>query len=421
MSNKLTNEAQFEQYVDDYITVTENGLLKKYLVKRIDKNSIVNDAEIYRTPHEVLGLSEEQKCDICEMPCPFNIPVIQVLFGGKGSNYYGDVDQHLILNYINEEHHVYLNEHYIGAINTRILSANYNNVWFVPSNKDVVLDDINYVWGRGTSSSPPFSTSHPTTAFSVMTFNPDFYKKDDWNVLYITPFTANNVHDGTFPAFPSNYFWSGFYTYGGVAGFQNTGILNMKLLSLENGTNALSCSVWTQHSMDIANTYDYAFVSSQAEGDYPYDKDSMLPNTYSQIVSTWFVDLDPCRLPQNYPISMYKYSPTDYYTDKYVTSPYDRLNAYTHGGREQGFIEAPILRQLIVYADDSLTTSITLYLGRDEFLFNGNAALSIYYSDNRAIHPYNGEVYYRRYDDVIGWILYRMIIINGVDVSNRSV
>jgi hypothetical protein len=307
MSNKLTNDTRFEALVDDYVIVIENGVSKKYHVRRIDKNSILGDIEILSSDHTIVGLSDRQGCFICENACIQNIPIIEFTARGMFPAQRSD----FVKPYYDERHDIFINGHLIGRLDTTILSANYNRLHMIPHNHANIEIDIDSVWYYDRDFGGD-SYSSVTTAFSALYFDPSFYNYRGVNVVTTVPIDANNPN--LYANGPTTWFWnryidsSAFYTNFYAPESPYSGIISKKLITQDNGTLALSCQTWRSNDF-----YDTKYAFGTIWGG-PYYKSDLSPGCNHQQVSTYFWDLDPCGDPNGY-VKNFKFLLKYYYTD----------------------------------------------------------------------------------------------------------
>jgi hypothetical protein len=365
---KISNDDNFENYLNKYISMEINGVVKKFYVSEIDSNSFVTNAGILRN-YNVLGESESQQCDVCESTCFNNIPIIELNFIGKG-RYGNDYLSYLIDNKVKETHDVFLNNNKICRINTESLSANINRLWLIPfysSNVQIpnYFDD-------------EYGTMIYTSAASCVFFDPSYYKRKDWNYITINPVSANNPNT---LGQPSQTFFTNFYgndlSY--VFHRYSFNILNNKILVNNSNVSSVSCDAWLQYRFDSSN---YSFECCYPTNCY-YLSTSLIPKSYCQQVSTFFIDLDPCQNPTEYNLG-FTYDGTRYYADdssfKY---------AYLNEQPPDPYFGAPSLRKHIFYSDCSKTNTVELYNGKSNTGIYGSP---IWYSD-LGLTPYNGFFY----------------------------
>ena len=367
---KISNDDNFENYLNKYVNIEVNGTVKKFFVTEVNSNSFVTNAGILRN-YNTLGESDNQQCDVCESTCFNNIPIIELNFIGKG-RYNNDNLSYLIDDKVKEKHDVFLNNNKICTINTEILSANINRLWLIPfysSNVQIpnYFDD-------------QYSSMIFTSAASCVFFEPSYYKRKDWNHVTINPVSANNPNT---LGEPTQTFFTNFYgdNLSYIFRRDSFGILNNKILMDNTGVSSVSCIAWEQY--DVANLGNWNINYCCYATNCYYLSTDLIPKSYCQQISTFFIDLDPCQNPTEYGLG-FTYDGTRYYTDdssfKY---------AYIYEQPPDPYFGAPSLRKHIFYTDCSKTNTIELYNGNSNTGIYGSP---IWYSD-LGLTPYNGFFY----------------------------
>jgi hypothetical protein len=352
---KISTDDNFNNYIDKFIDVEIEGTIRKFSVSKIDSGSITTNAGIlFSNTFSILRESPVQECLICEDPCAFSVPIIELNFRGKGN--WADYN-YLINNKINETHDVFVNNHKVCRIDTKVLSAAFNRLWLIPFYSNNVqipnfFDDQ--------KSSPTVSIQT-----SCVFFNPSFYNSKDWNSLTIQPVSAYNPSSESDPIRPVETFYTYFYEdlyqteYSTLtAAFRRVtcSILTNKILLNSTGVSSVSCAAWRQY--DVNKTAGRVFINSCYGTDCSYLSTDLKFGTLMQPASTFFLDLDPCQNPNEYS-SGFTYDMDNYYTN---ISSYDYRPAYIETGTDY----APALRKYIFYKDCSLTDTIELYWGSNE-------------------------------------------------------
>ena len=366
---KISNDDNFENYLNKYVNIEINGTVKKFFVTEVNSNSFVTNAGILRN-YNTLGESLKQECDVCEDPCFNNIPIIEINFRGGSFTSYSEF---LLNNKLNETHDVFINNNKICRIDTNVLSAQVNRLWLIPfysSNVQIpnFFDDQN-----GNSYSY-------TTTTSCVFFNPSFYNRRNWNSLIITPISAYNPNTLAFQ--PPQTFFSNFYGFVGPGvnfNREETGLLNNKILVNSSNVSSVSCTAWDQYRFSI----EYYTVPCCYATHCYYLSTDLIPKSYCQQISTFFIDLDPCQNATEYGLG-FTYDGTRYYTDdssfKY---------AYLNEQPPDPYFGAPSLIKYIFYSDCSKTNTVELYNGKSNTGIYGSP---IWYSD-LGLTPYNGFFY----------------------------
>lgn len=371
--NKISNDENFQYYLNKYVNIEVDGIVKKFFVSEINSGSFVTDAGILMN-YNTLGNSTIQGCPvpICEKACFNNIPIIELNFSGKNIIYPDDYNtNNLIDNKFNELHDVYINNNKICRINTSILSADFNRLWLIPYNSQniktpTIFDDYYNFYTNTTN----------TTAASCIFFNPSFYNNRNWNNLVLKPISAYNPTENTYidpVLFPNETFFTHFFT-GNPVNFQrsSTSILTNKILVNSSNVSSISCVAWYQYDMSIGYLGDFNSQNCTANTYSIYLSSSFEPYTKCQQISTFFIDLDPCMNPTEYGLG-FSYNSTRYYTNtaqktysdngnrtatKYAYTPPDNPFNYSNFG-------APVLRKYNFYTNCSRTQKIVLYQGFD--------------------------------------------------------
>lgn len=347
---KISNNDTFANYIGKFIDVNIEGTIHKFLVSEIDAGSITTNAGIlYPDSFSILRESPNQECDICDDPCVNSVPIIELNFYGKGSNNYNDGSkQYLINDRVNELHDVFINNNKICRINTNVLSAGFNRLWLIPfysSNVQIpnFFDD-------------QINTLIDTVQVSCVFFNPTFYNSKDWNSLVVIPISAYNPNTLEYP--PQSFF-TNFYSNIGPNSYafvrDGPDILTNKILLNSTGVSSVSCNPWEQY--DISESSLFGNVPCYFTN-CPYLSTDLRFGTYSQNISTFFIDLNPCQNPTEYSLG-FTYDPNRYYTDT------NSGNRYAYEGElaPDPYFGAPALRKYIFYTDCSLSNTIELYNG----------------------------------------------------------
>lgn len=363
---KISNDNNFENYLNKYINVEVDGITKKFFVTEINANSFVTNAGILNN-YITLGESSIQDCDVCEDPCFNNIPIIELNF--RGGRLLNGETEFLLNDKYNETHDVFVNNNKICRIDTNTLSARGNRLWLIPFySKNVQIpnffDDVNESYSF-------------TTAASCVFFDPLFYNKRNWNSLTIKPVSAYNPSTINIP----QYFYTNFY--GDVNGANyyrdESCVLSNKILVNSSNVSSVSCIPWEQY---IFAPYNYSNFSCYPDS-CPYLSTGLAFGTYSQQVTTFFIDLDPCQNPTEYGLG-FIYDGTRYYADSTIPK-----EAYRGILPPDPYFGAPSLRKYIFYTDCEKSSTIELYNGNSNI--NSNTG-PIWYSD-LGLTPYNGFFY----------------------------
>lgn len=408
MSNKITNDDSFQNYIGKYISLTENGVKKKYYVSEISKSSFLSNVSILQgvsgTDFNFTSAGVQQKCDTCDFPCVSAIPVIELIFPGKKTT--RDVYQQGYLlqkDYIDEIHCPIINDYKTATIYTSVLSADFNVVWLIPSNRTDINISTDDVFIKIKESYPSLFTSF-TTSFSAFFFDPAYYYENDINEFRIDHIYANNPGAPTYVGYNPSWFWCDFYNDGlANATYYTSRILYKKIVQNSNGSYHLSCYPWLQYELTPSEWGGDSSVSTP-RGDYvtPFPP-SLYPD--SQQVTGVFLDLNPCSVPN---VEFYQYNIQDYYTDFLTYLSY--LDSY-----ESPYYPFPFLRKIEVYDSCSLSNSNFIYVGRDTAKRdNGiNYTGTIFYSNSTA-DVFSGDFYYSPSQT------YKHTILNGIQISYDS-
>jgi hypothetical protein len=425
---KISNDDNFSYFLNKFVNVEVDGTVKKFFVSEINSGSIVTDAGILMN-YDTLGTSTIQGCPvpICEKACFNNIPIIELNFGGKNVIYPDDYNSNnLIDNKFNELHDVYINSNQICRINTSILSADFNRLWLIPYNSQniktpTIFDDYYNIYTETTN----------TTAASCIFFNPSFYNNQNWNSLEIKPISAYNPTENT-PIDPVLYpietFFTHFFT-GCPVNFQRTNstILTNKILVNSSNVSSISCVAWFQYNMQMGILGEFNSSHCPANINTIYYKSTFKPYTECQQVSTFFIDLDPCKNPTEYGLG-FSYNSTRYYTNtaqdtysengdriatKYAYTPPENPFDYSNFG-------APVLRKFNFYGNCSRTQKIVLYQGYDPRGSNTQEDGGQRWYTNLGRTPFTGYYYYIVDTNIIpkGRIYYQHVV-NGYETDRN--
>jgi hypothetical protein len=379
---KISTDDNFNNYIDKFIDINIEGTIRKFFVSKIDSGSITTNAGIlFPNTFSILRESPTQECLICEDPCAFSVPIIELNFLGKGNwEHYGP----LINDKINETHDVFVNNHKVCRIDTKVLSAAFNRLWLIPFYSNNVQIP-NFFDDR--KNSPTVSIQA-----SCVFFDPSFYNSKDWNCLTIQPVSAYNP--STFPFRPDETFWTNFYGVAYGSGYDRDvpNILTNKILLNSTGVSSVSCVPWVQYDISLYVTFlsrPCIFTSC------PYLSTDLKFGSYAQPVSTFFIDLNPCQNPTEYSLG-FNYDADYYYTGTTTRLAY--IGYYPYYG-------APALVKSIFYTDCTLSNTIELYSGI-------SSDSTIWYSD-LGLTPYTGYFYV-----VDGNTPFNLkYIVNGFEVS----
>lgn len=372
MRNKISNNDVFEDYIGKYITLIQDGVKKKYYVNEINKNSFLSNVSILKgengTDYSFSSAGILQRCFICDYPCISSVPIIQFEFEGMASTQYAFFTK----NYYDEMHDIYLNDHKISTVNTSILSAMINKIYFIPS--DYIFNiNLNDVWDNR-----DYATyfNGKTTAFSACYFDYTFYNRGGLNKLRIQPVYADNQNTKLWYRYniagtniPNSAFFISFCHDNGV----NSGIIRKKMVTNSVGTSStgqytLSCQKWNCNSF-TSDPNAQPYLLSDINDGY------INPHWYwSNFNAIWY-DLDPCTDPENY-IPDYSYENTLYYTDPYKLGNPIGLNYYYEAYKPSYLTPENLLgcpphfNQMTVYSAEDMNPSskISLYRPRWEFM-----------------------------------------------------
>jgi len=392
---KISNDNNFENYLNTYVNVEVNGVVKKFFVSEINSGSIVTDAGILYN-YTTLGESTIQSCPVCEDPCYNSVPIIELNFNGKG--YIGS--NNLLNNKLNETHDVYINNNKICRINTNTLSADFNRLWLIPfysSNVQIpnFFDDY-------------YTGFNATSVASCVFFDPSFYNNRNWNNLVIKPVSAYN------PAYLNNPIPETFYTHffaGLGAGFdrRESGVLSNKILVNSSNVSSVSCIAWKQYTFSSEANY---IITCCYDTNCVYLSTDFKPYTQCQQTSTFFIDLDPCVNPTEYGLG-FTYDGTRYYTNDAETT--NIKYAYTpYGSTPDPYFSAPSLKKYIFYTNCLKSGSIVLYTGLDNM--NGK----IWYSD-LGLTPFTGSYFYVDYSNPFLYPtgrVWEVEVVNGSEINS---
>lgn len=381
---KISTDDNFNNYIEKFIDVNIEGTIHKFFVSKIDSGSITTNAGIlFPNTFSILRESPTQECLICEDPCAFSVPIIELNFRGKGN--WADYN-YLINNKINETHDVFVNNHKVCRMDTKVLSAAFNRLWLIPFySNNVQIPNF-------------FDDQKSTPTVSIQTscvfFDPSFYNSKDWNSLTIQPVSAYNPSSESDPIRPVETFYTYFYDdlitpeYSALtAAFRRvtSKILTNKILLNSTGVSSVSCVAWEQY--DISRATGNFSLNSCYDSGCPYLSTDLEFSTFNQPVSTFFLDLDPCQNPNEYS-SGFTYDMNYYYTNS--LSSYTYRPAYIEGLTDNEY-PAPALRKYIFYTDCTGTDTIELYYGRTEAA-RGYLDSPLWFSD-LGLTRYNGSFY----------------------------
>lgn len=307
MSNKITNDDSFQNYIGKYITLTENGVKKKFYVSEITKSSFISNVSILQgvsgTDFTFTSSGVKQKCDICEDACVYNVPVLQIYFRGMNSANYSNFAK----KYYDEKHEIYINNHKICTVDTSILSANENIIYVIFSNTNNLKININDVWDYNRQFYPITST---TSSFSAVYCDPIHYNFRDVNAFHSKPVYANNPNNFSTsnPPWGRGYPvpWYAFYTSFFALAAPTTCLHRQKIITNTDGTSSLGCIKWLCN--DFAGHDQgsgFAYLATDFVDGYV--------STYARGISCVFYDFDPCVNPNDY-IEGYIFDTTKYFT-----------------------------------------------------------------------------------------------------------
>jgi len=358
---KISGNEDFGDYVGQYITMNDNGTLKKYLVKNVNKDSIVRNVS-YLVPgqYEILGESDNQRCDMCENACINNIPIFKLHFANIGY-----LNSHYLNNdYSNDRYALYLNSHYLGTINTSAYRTDNNQIWFIPNNclvSSVDTDYINYtsLWNIPTAG-----------GFGLSAFDPSFLNVGDWNNLEIRAVTAINPNMGLI----NGQNVDDFYIFPEI-------VLDIhKIFETTNtNINVLSCQRWQMHDFrqaytDIGGGISQHFLPG-------FTAQSLSAGTFYQQFSATFLYLNPCVKTdvEGYTLDTdhyYRFQSTEgnIYIPQMAYGYYLDPNVYGSNTEEYYYLyndeypvpSAPTLRRYEFYTDTSLSATAPLFCGKNK-------------------------------------------------------
>lgn len=403
MSNKISNDDSFQNYTGKYISLTQNGVTKKYFVSEIGKNSFLSNVSILQgtdqTNYSFTSAGVPQRCDACDFPCISAVPIIEMIFPGRGlsQNYYAGNSLSLQKPYFDEKHVPVINNHNIATIDLAVLSADFNIVWLIPSTEQYKIDVDDVFKPIIESSFPDIFTSR-TTSFSAYYFNPSYYNDNGFNQFKIDHIYANNPLSSDF-AIPEGYtdqwFW-GYFFEDVLPTFESSRIMYKKLITDSTGSKTLTCYPWYLYSLTNSdvNPSIYTFYSKEFR---PPFSPTFYNNSEHQQISFTFLDLNPCSPPV---IEYYQYDNTKYYTFP------DTHDAYIY--YDSPFLPHPILRKIDFYTSCSTSSPVSsLYIGANKGRFGaGPWTSTIYYHNSAATDIvesariyytnefYPGEIYY---------------------------
>lgn len=362
---KISNNNTFANYIGKFIDVNIEGTIHKFLVSEIDAGSITTNAGIlYPDTFSILRESPDQQCDICDDPCVNSVPIIELNFSGGSSMYFGTGIG--VINFTNgklsEIYDFYLNGNKICRIDTNTLSADINRLWLIPFHSSNVQTP-NILYDKVFDFSPPY-----TTAVSCVFFNPSFYNNRDWNTYTINPVSAYNPYPYN-PA--ADNIPQTFYTTFGLSR-----VLTNKILVNSNNVSSVSCIAWNQDDLNFQQNYGASYLSTD-----------LVPGSFDQVASAFFINLDPCQNPTEYSLGF------NYDADRYYTSTSTETSskyAYTSVNYfPDPYYRAPILQKYIFYTDCSKTTTMDLYYG---FSYSNTYGGYRYFTD-LGITPFSGAFY----------------------------
>lgn len=303
MSNKLTNDDSFQNYVGKYITLTQNGVKKKYYVSEINKASFLSNVSILQgtnnTDFSFTSAGTKQKCDICDDACIYNVPILQLNFRGI---YPDNIStDRLVKSYYDEKHDLFINGKKVCTIDTSVLSAWENIIYVIISDNKNLQIDVNDVRDYLSTSS--------TTSFSSIYFDPLYYNFNGVNSFHTTPVYADNPNtygeysqpwSRSYPV-PTNAFYTSFF----ATAAPTTCFIRKKILTNTNGTSSLGCVKW------LCN--DFGFHSFPSG--FPYLQSDFVDGYESSYRSNSciFYDMNPCSNPNNY-IEGFIYNTEEYYS-----------------------------------------------------------------------------------------------------------
>jgi len=390
---KISNDDTFENYVGKFIDMNINGTIRKFFVSDIDSGSITTNAGIlYPNSFSILRESPNQECNICDDPCANSIPIIELNFSGKNYTTYGS---YLINDKVNETHDVFLNNNKICRINTQLLSADFNRLWLIPfySNNVEIPNFFDDSYG----------TAVATRAASCVFFDPLFYNSKNWNCLTVIPISANNPNT---LGDPNQTFFTNFYN--SIAGDYSThrrepNVLTNKIILNSTGVSAVSCNPWQQYDISqYENFGDFSCYFTNC----PYLSTDLVSGSYTQLISTFFVDLNPCQNPTEYSLG-FTYDADRYYTD---TNQFIKV-AYESVQSPDPYFGAPALRKYIFYTNCSLSNTIELYNGKSNVTFYSEPR---WYSD-LGLTLFTGSFY--RFDPTYNDV-HEVQVVNGAEISD---
>lgn len=403
MSNKITNDDSFQEFIGKYITLTQNGVRKKYYVSEINKASFLSNVSILQgtnnTDFSFTSAGTRQKCDACDFPCISSVPIIQLIFGGKG---YYNQSYLLDKDYIDEVHIPVINNYNTCTIYTSVLSADFNMVWLIPSNDTSIVVNADDAYAEIKEQYPSLLTSY-TTSFSAFFFNPAYYYDNGLNEFKINHVTANNPASPliSYSGYNSNWFWTSFYRNGVAnATYYTSRIITKKKIFDQTGQKTLSCYPWFQYSLQPASWGDDSSEST-SRGDYtvPFPPSYITPEV--QQVTAVFLDLNPCSVPN---IEFYSYVLSGYYTD--FTNYQSYPDSYSY--------QFPLLKKFRVYDSCSELNPFYIYKGNDTVGRNGGLKdRTIYYSNS------TGDVYNGVFSYSDGGLYYNYTVNNGIIIGDE--
>lgn len=361
---KLSSNEEFADFVGKYVTIDDNGTLRKYLVKSANKDAIIRNAS-YIIPGEytILGQSDKQTCDICEYACINNVPVLKVSFrnGGILNDY-----RALVNGYVDERWEIFLNGVSLGTYDTNAFQADTCEIWFLPNSTNMTIDP-DYVTAHGawvgSAEDRIFAKRNlPLSAFNV----------NDWNQIEIVPVSENNT---PLPPNFNNLPPDAFYVY------PNIQLDIHKVFPTDTmSVSTLSCGGWQMW-------YNYQFQSSILD-DIPFNIDSslgfrkqeQLVHSLKQSPSSCFIYLDPCEVPF---INYFNIDTSYYY--RYYASEDTQVDgaAYPYHRYDTAIgypdIIPTVLRRYKFYTSCAQTEEIVLYYENIPVSYNGLGAR--FYSD----------------------------------------
>jgi len=328
---KISNDDNFQNFLNEYVNVEVNGVIKKFFVSEINSGSFVTNAGILNN-YTTLGSSTRQDCDSCEDVCYRNIPIIKVMFNNVVYN-----GPPYINTFSSEIHELILNGTSLGNINTTFQKGKHNEIWFVPYNPSEVIVSTTYASSANSSIT---NTKYYGNIDSLVlsSFDSSLLSKNDYNEISIRPISAWN------PVI-CDYSECQFQPPLNSAFFLNPEIsLDIHQISpLTTNTSSIYCQSYTMHNFSwFEGNSDVLSLQGGTEPTalrffnggmqppgfsptaYRYVKNYLSAGSVYQPYSASFYYFDPCQLfnPAYYPLD-----PEYYYTYK-IEPNGDPVNNY---------------------------------------------------------------------------------------------